>query len=129
MEVGMTCAEDDVAAWVEQFVGVKLVPPGFHANQRCSQEAQMETRLPLHVHGAWPDHNPVREKIEGCCSDSGEQQKADQPFLEVRQERQREDVEPQVLAEERVGLAEGDGLAKQEVGLPVCRAPEGGDQG
>src|SRR5436309_4676168 len=129
MDVGIDCAEDDAAARVEQFVGVKLVPPGLHADQHCRQEAQMKTRLPLHVHGAWPDHNPVREKIEGCYSDGGEQQKADQPFLEVRQERQREDVEPQVLAEERVGLAEGDGLAKQEVVLPVGRAPEGGDQG
>src|SRR5881296_1182291 len=129
MDVGIDCAEDDAAARVEQFVGVKLVPPGLPADQHCCQEAQMKTRLPLHVHGAWPDHNPVREKIEGCCSNSGEQQKADQPFLEVCQERQREDVEPQVLAEERVGLAEGDGLAKQEVVLPVGRAPEGGDQG
>src|SRR3989449_6858009 len=46
-----------------------------------------------------------------------------------RQERQREDIEPQVLAEEWVGLAKGDGLTKQEVVLPVGRPAKGGDQG
>ena len=129
VDVGIDRAEDDAAARVKQFVGVKLVAPGFHADQHGRQEAQVEARLPLHMHGARPNHDPVRQEIEGSCSDGGKQHKADQPFLEVGQERQREDVEPQVLAEERVGLAEGNGLAEQEVLLPVGRAREGGDQG
>ena len=73
MDVGIDCAEDNAAARVEQFVSIKLVSPGFHADQHRRQETQVEARLPLHVHGARPDDDPVREKIEGPCSDSGEQ--------------------------------------------------------
>ncbi len=93
VDIGIDRAEDDAPPGKEQFVRVELIPPGLHAEQHRKQNSQVNAGRLLHVEDPWADHDPMREKIEHARSDRGEEQKAQEPLLQVRQERQSENIE------------------------------------
>ena len=116
--VGVARAPDDARRREEQLVAVKPVARAPEGENQRAEQRQMQPRRGSRV---WPpvlDGYDARHEVDGARADEREHQHALPPRLHKFDERQREDVEAYVDAEERVRFAEGHGVAEFQEFVP-----------
>ena len=128
MEIGVARADDDAVVAVEQQEAIERVGPGLDREVQAEQHRAVDegggrqaARRPVELDVAL---HPIDRAGQG----GAEEQEQQQPVLERDIGRQREEIEADVLAEDRVALAIGHLVKEAKGHLPVRELDRSGQQ-
>ena len=105
MNVGVSCADDDAVVVVEQEVAVQSVGPRLDHEEKAEQRGGMGDRRGRSAPGRRIEADVAVEEVDRAGHQTGEREQPEEPVLERDIDRQREEVEADVLAELRIVAA------------------------
>ena len=128
MEVGVSRADDDAVVAVEQQEAIERVGPGLDREVEAEQQRAVENGGGRQA-ARWPVELDVAlHPIDCAGQDGAEEQDQKQPVLDRDIGRQREEIEPYILAKDRIAFAVGHLVKEAQGHFPVRELDRSGQQ-
>ena len=128
LHVGVAGAVDEAARREGEAVALQPVARALQQGQRREQHRQMGLDLRRHPLARSLQPDAAVQVVGDGRDDDHDDHRREQPVDDEAQERQREDVEADVDAEERVLLPEVDAVGEQDPVVPLARRTDAGDE-
>src|SRR4029453_17101052 len=128
MHIGVTRADDDAVVAIEQQITVENVRPGLHDEEESEQRRAMRDSCLRHPSALnvvfYVAVHPIDRRNEKRAQNECEQH----PVLDEDIGRQYEEIETDVLVEERIVCTIGNVIEKLQDGTPITHFSRGDQQ-